>query len=166
MAVTIRLMEKRDTEEVRKVARATWHHTYEGIIPERVRTRFLDAFYNDEAILRRMTGSILLVAEREDGIVGFANFFSSRRDPSEAELGAIYILPEAQGGGIGTLLLQEGIGRLRLQGATRLLANVERSNRKGLSFYEAKRFKASGEKEELFYGYALRTVQMKLDLAD
>lgn len=160
--VTIRVAEKRDMADVRKVARTAWHHTYEGIIPERVRSRFLDSFYSDEAIERRMSGSMLLVAERDGGIIGFANFFVSRRDPEEAELGAIYLVPEAQGLGIGTMLLQEGIGSLR--GTKRLFANVEKKNGKGRQFYAAKRFRVVGETEELFYGHAVHTLKMRLDL--
>lgn len=163
MAVIIRSMEEKDVPDVQRVARTTWHHTYDGIIPRPVRTRFLDAFYSDEAMKRRMDGSLMLVALRDDAIVGFAHFFVSRRDPKEAELGAIYIVPVAQGVGIGTMLLQEGTSRL--QGVTHLVANVEKTNRKGRAFYEAKAFRPVGETEELFYGFALRTVKMRLDLA-
>lgn len=163
VAVIIRSMEEQDVTEVRKVARTTWHHTYEYIIPEPVRVRFLDSFYSEEAMRRRMANSLLLVAERDGAIVGFGNFFVSRRDPEEAELGAIYIMPEAQGTGIGTMLLKEGIGRL--EGTKRLFVNVEKTNRTGRAFYDAKRFRVVGETEELFYGHALRTVKMRLDLA-
>ncbi|MEF3303440.1 GNAT family N-acetyltransferase [Paenibacillus sp. GYB003] len=163
MTVTIRLMEHGDVADVQRVARTSWHHTYGGIIPVPVRRRFLDSFYSDEAIVRRMADSLLLVAQQDDAIVGFANFFVSRRDPKEAELGAIYIVPEAQGIGIGTMLLQAGIARLR--GVKHLFANVEKTNRKGRTFYEARSFRQVGETEELFYGHALRTVKMRLDLA-
>jgi ribosomal protein S18 acetylase RimI-like enzyme len=156
-------MEEKDVADVRKVARATWHHTYAYTIPEPVRVRFLDSFYSDEALRRRSDNSLLLIAERDGAIVGFGNFFKSRRDPEEAELGAIYIMPEAQGAGIGTMLLEEGIGRLR--GTKRLFVNVEKTNRSGRAFYDAKRFRVVGETEELFFGYALRTVKMRLDLA-
>ncbi|PYI57272.1 GNAT family N-acetyltransferase [Paenibacillus flagellatus] len=163
MAVSIRTMQEADIADVRRVARTTWHATYAGVIPEPVRTRFLDAFYSDEALKRRMGGSLLLVAESERGIVGFANFFESRRDPEEAELGAIYIMPDAQRTGVGSMLLAEGIGRLA--GTKRLFVNVERSNRNGRAFYDARKFRIVGETQELFYGHALTTVKMRLDLA-
>ncbi|TNJ63479.1 GNAT family N-acetyltransferase [Paenibacillus hemerocallicola] len=163
MGVIIRSMEEKDIADVRKVARTTWHHTYAYTIPEPVRVRFLDSFYSDEALKRRLDNSLLLIAERDGTIVGFGNFFKSRGDPEEAELGAIYIMPEAQGAGIGTMLLKEGIERL--QGTKRLFVNVEKTNRTGRAFYDAKRFRVVGETEELFYGYALHTVKMRLDLA-
>lgn len=147
---------------VRKVARVTWHHTYASSIPEPVRVRFLDSFYSDEALGQRADRSLLLIAERGGAVVGFGNFFESRLDPKEAELAALYILPEAQAAGIGTMLLGEGIGRL--DGVKRLFANVERTNRTGLAFYEARGFRVVGETEELFFGHALRTVKMRLDL--
>ena len=58
----------------------------------------------------RLENSPFLIAELEESIVGFANFSNGKND--EAELLAIYVLPETQGKDIGSALLKQGIHML------------------------------------------------------
>lgn len=110
----------------------------------------------------RLANSAMYVAERDGDIVGFANFQRSRTVPEEAELTAIYLLPEAQGMGIGTLLLNAGVREL--DGVKRLIADVERHNASGLRFYRARGFKTVGEHEATLNGYALPMARMCLSI--
>ena len=79
-----------------------------GLSLLRSRENFLNLAYSDERMEKRLNGSLFLVAEVNNSIVGFANY-SLVKNVGEVELGAIYIYPEHQGMGIGTALLQEGI---------------------------------------------------------
>ena len=58
----------------------------------------------------RLESSPFLFAVLEESIVGFANFSNGKND--EAELLAIYVLPETQGKDIGSALLKHGIHML------------------------------------------------------
>ncbi|SFI50258.1 L-amino acid N-acyltransferase YncA [Paenibacillus sp. UNC496MF] len=157
----IRAMEPKDIPAVRAVAEASWHAAYAGIIPPDAQDRFLRNAYGDEMMAMRLARSLMLVAEREGGIVGFANF-SRVREGGEAELAAIYLLPGHQGEGIGTALLQAGLAGSA--GAKFVCANVEADNRTGMNFYTAKGFKAVGEFEDELEGHASRMVRMRLEL--
>jgi ribosomal protein S18 acetylase RimI-like enzyme len=106
---------------------------------------------------RRMKATFLYVAETSNEIVGFANF-SRVKEKGEVELSAIYLLPKAQGKGIGSALLAKGINELK--GATELFINVEENNELGKSFYIAKGFQVHSTFDEELDGHTLKTVRM------
>ncbi|RDU38003.1 GNAT family N-acetyltransferase [Neobacillus piezotolerans] len=157
----IRNMNTDDIKQVQHVAKTSWNSTYERIIPREIRERFLNSAYNDDRMKQRMERSLMLVADEDDRVTGFANF-SPVRDGGKVELYAIYLLPEIQGKGIGTALLNEGI--LRLDGVKEIYISVERDNAIGKAFYEAKGFKAVQELEEDFEGHILKTIRMVLEV--
>ena len=83
----------------------------------------------------RLKNTHLFVAEEEGEVIGFANF-SPVRLQNEAELGAIYLLPDQQGKGIGSALLQKGIKALN--GIRKLYIHVEAKNEKENAFMKRK----------------------------
>ncbi|MDN4494731.1 GNAT family N-acetyltransferase [Ureibacillus aquaedulcis] len=159
MAYVIRKMQKEDIEQVQDVAKTTWNATYEGIIPLEVQENFLESAYNDERMKQRLERSTLFVAEIHGRVVGFANFSLVRED-GKVELGAIYLYPEQQGKGIGSALLQKGIKDL--DGVKEIYINVEKDNKIGMAFYEARGFEVIKEFDDDFDGHILKTVRMVL----
>lgn len=159
MNFIIREMDTEDTKQVQDVAKATWNATYEGIIPVNVQDNFLKSAYNDEMMKRRLEQSHLFVAVYDKQIVGFANF-SPVDEEEKAELGAIYIYPEFQGKGIGSALLQKGINDLG--DVKEIYINVEKENKIGKTFYEAKGFQIVDEFDDNFDGHILKTIRMVL----
>lgn len=159
MDFVIRKMRKEDIKEVQSVAKRSWHDTYEGIIPLEIQEKFLDYAYHEEMLQKRLEGSFLLVVVVETTIVGFANFSPVKKE-GEVELGAIYLLPNFQGKGIGSALLQEGI--VNIEGKREVYINVEKDNEKGINFYQAKGFETVEEFDDEFDGHLLKTVRMVL----
>lgn len=159
MEFTIRKTKYEDIKQVQNVAKTTWNATYEGIIPLEVQETFLKTAYNNEAMKQRLEGSNLFVAEIEGKVVGFANYSPVNKD-GKVELGAIYIYPEQQGKGIGSALLQKGIEDLA--GVKEIYINVEKDNKIGKAFYEAKGFEVVKEFDDAFDGHILKTVRMVL----
>ncbi|SHG18230.1 GNAT family N-acetyltransferase [Ornithinibacillus halophilus] len=159
MNFTIRKANQEDKKQVQDVATSSWHSTYEGIIPIEVQDNFLNAAYSDENMKYRIENSLLLVAEAEGKVVGFANFSPVNKE-GQAELGAIYLKPDAQGKGIGTALLQHGINSL--EDVKEIYINVERDNEIGKTFYEAKGFNVVKEFDDEFDGHILKTLRMVL----
>lgn len=161
MNCTIRRMLIEDTKQVQDVAKKSWNATYEGIIPNRIQENFLKGAYNDEMMQRRLSHSLLLVAEAENKIAGFANF-SPVNEQGQAELSAIYLYPEYQGHGIGTALLDKGIAML--ENLKEVHLDVEKDNTIGTNFYKAKGFKVVDEYDDNFDGHILKTVRMVLKI--
>lgn len=161
MIFSIREMEIKDIPQVQYVAKTSWNTTYEGIIPLAIQAKFILVAYSDDMMHRRLNHSLMLVAETDDRVVGFANF-SPVREGGDVELSAIYLLEEYQGNGIGTSLLQEGIKKLNL--AKALFIHVEKENQIGRNFYTAKGFQVIKEFDDDFDGHILKTVRMELKL--
>ncbi|MDR4887476.1 GNAT family N-acetyltransferase [Fredinandcohnia sp. QZ13] len=161
MNFSIRKMHHEDTKQVQDVAKTTWNATYEGIIPLEVQDNFLKSAYNDERMKQRLEQSFLFVAEVDGRVVGFANFSPVRED-GKVELGSIYLYPEYQDKGIGSALLQQGIKDL--DGVKEIYINVEKDNKIGKTFYEAKGFEIVKEFDEEFEGHILKTVRMALKI--
>ncbi|MFD2630145.1 GNAT family N-acetyltransferase [Oceanobacillus kapialis] len=157
MNAFIRSMEEKDISAVQHVAKTSWGSTYRGIIPEAIQQKFLSNAYSEGMMQRRMERSLIYVAERNGEVIGFANF-SSVKENGEVELSAIYLIPEVQGEGIGTALLEKGLNEL--ENATKLFINVEEKNQLGMRFYKAKGFQTHGAFEEELDDYILKTIRM------
>ncbi|MFC4410516.1 GNAT family N-acetyltransferase [Chungangia koreensis] len=145
-----------DIEIVQHIANVSWQHTYNGIIPEDVQQQFLNMAYSIPMLQKRMEKTNMLLAEIDGHVVGFAAFTKTDED-GDAELTAIYLLPEYQQLGIGTQLFEAGLELI--QDAQQLFVYIECDNVNGRNFYEAKGFEFVEEFEELFQGYPLDTAQ-------
>jgi GNAT superfamily N-acetyltransferase len=159
MNFVIREMKKEDILAVQHVAKTSWNDTYKDIIPIPAQEKFLQHAYSHDMMSHRLQHSHLFVGEVDGKVVGFANF-SPIKHQYETELGAIYLLPEYQGNGIGTALLQTGIAMM--EGVKKVYINVESENKKGKAFYNAKGFAVVDAFEEDFDGYMLKTLRMVL----
>jgi GNAT superfamily N-acetyltransferase len=95
-----------------------------------------------------VAGALHLAAFADDGagpMVGVATFFPSPLpvDGRPAfQLRGMAVLPELQGSGVGTLLLDEGVARLREAGVPLVWANGRDS---ALGFYERRGWKVVGD---------------------
>lgn len=156
LTLIIRQMQENDITFVQEIARISWHHTYEGIIPRDIQDRFLQLAYSRERLIERLINSPFLVAIFDERLVGFANF--SNVTQGEAELHAIYLHPDMHGKGVGTALLQEGLRML--PNLSSLFVCVEKENKLGMHFYQAKGFIAIEEFDEQFDGHLLKTVKL------
>jgi ribosomal protein S18 acetylase RimI-like enzyme len=151
-----------DISDIQRIARVTWNHTYEGIISKEAQDDFLKNTYSQESMVQRVQSSLLLVAEVENKVVGFANFSTVNPENNSATLGAIYIYPRFQNRKIGSLLLEKGLKEL--SGATIIIVDVEKDNNIGKTFYDSKGFIVEREYTEEFFGHKINTIQMSLSL--
>lgn len=127
-----------DIQSIHEVATATWWDTYKDLFPADVIALCLRRSYSVERLRERVQqADAFLAAERDGLMIGFAQF--SRRDVGEALLSSIYVLPEEQGSGVGTALLEAGVRVLAP--IRRLCVEVEERNWKGRRFYREKGFR-------------------------
>lgn len=106
-----------------------------------------------------MSDGVFLVTARDDEVLGFADFGPDAG--GTVELAAIYVLPEAQGHGLGSRLLAAGMGRFPT--GTGFVLRVERDNAGARRFYEARGFRAVRELADAFLGHEFRDVEMVLE---
>ncbi|SEJ76352.1 Predicted N-acetyltransferase YhbS [Bhargavaea ginsengi] len=152
----IRLMTRHDIETVRQIAAVSYDDTYEGILPEEVQESFLTRAYAAPMMMKRLEKTTMLIAEHEGRPVGFANFTRVDED-GDAELTDMYLLPEYQGMGLGSALLEAGLSSL--EDGRQLFVYVDCLNEGARTFYEKQGFELLEEFDELFEGYPTVTAQ-------
>ncbi len=118
----------------------TWDISYRGLID--------DEFLNNrtyEKSLSRISSSLndsnifCDIALIKDKVVGFVQYNKDRDGTNTGEIAAIYVLPEYQGRGIGTALLNTAVRALTKEYKTIYLW-VLSTNQKSISFYEQNGF--------------------------
>jgi ribosomal protein S18 acetylase RimI-like enzyme len=129
----------------------TWKTAYRGIMPD----DYLDALkVEPDAVVRMEAGlagalaegrTPLLVGEVGGRIVGFVNFGRCGDEQiGGGEVFALYVLPEAQGGGLGHALLTDAVKRLRADGHEEIGLWAAAGNAQARRFYERFGFVLSG----------------------
>jgi ribosomal protein S18 acetylase RimI-like enzyme len=141
----VRTASERDLPAVQKLLRETWHATYDTIYGvERVNEITRD-WHSLESLKQRLTKphSEFVLCEADSGIVGMA--FASQNDPGFVMLYQLYVHPNAQKQGVGSLLLNEIIAAFHDAESLRL--EVEPQNAGAVAFYTAKGFALVGRTE-------------------
>lgn len=160
MNYKVRLAEREDFTAIQDVVYTSWHDTYEGIIPRNIQDDFLSESYSNKTMEQRIEYSHLYVVESDKRIEGFANF-SPVSNEGISILYAVYLYPDMQGKGMGAKLLEYAIDELS---PAVIHLNVEKENKKGMSFYQTKGFQIISEFAEDLSGHTLYTCKMELDV--
>lgn len=128
-----------DLPTIQKIAKVTWGPTYTHIIGEEQVEYMLGKMYNIDALQAQLAqGHKFLIAEQGSKKVGFASY--SRDEGDAFHLHKLYVLPEIHGQGVGKLLMNEVVSKVRAEGGKYLRLNVNRYN-KAKDFYESAGFK-------------------------
>ena len=160
-----------DAEAIARIHVATWRAAYRGILPdetlaalsEDTRARQWREWLGDQS-----RGIVVLVAEIDAAVAGFASLGPSRDDDAALgawEIHAIYIDFPHWRAGLGRDLVARAVETSRTKGATRLTLWVLARNDAACRFYEAVGFALDGalkvdhigptEVVELRYGITL-----------
>ena len=128
-----------DLPRIAHIARVTWDTTYNKTVAAENRREFLERSYKPE----NLAGSIdvpnhwFYVAELAGTVIGFGHFLK-RYHPTvdRAELVRLYILPEYQHMGIGTIILKTGFAALSRARIDQCFVSVQSTNTSARKFYE------------------------------
>lgn len=138
--IRIRSAEPADADAIARVQAATWQAAYLGMLPREILAAFGQAqggaFW--ERVLVKAPTEAVMVAELEHQVLGFVSAGPIRqRIPGyDGEFYALYVLPEAQGCGIGTALIAHaGRAFVRRRWVSAAVWVLE-DNDLGRSFYE------------------------------
>lgn len=130
-----------DAEDIANVQWQSWQGAYLGLLPHEVLIGFGQtqgtAFWQ-RVLCGQREGGEVLVAELDDEIVGFISFGPVRGHlpDYQSEVYAAYVLPEAQGCGVGTALLAHTGKVLMQQRWISAAVWVLEGNHMGRRFYE------------------------------
>lgn len=146
----VRKAKQEDIRKLKDVAEKSYHDSYDGVLEEETIDKVLEDRYSKEGLKEIITSdeSILIVAEEDKSIVGFA--YASWIN-ADAELESIYILPEYQSQGIGTKMLNLIIRELPKQ-VKSVGVGAIKQNEDAKYFYISNGFEEKEEVMEDFYG--------------
>jgi len=130
-----------DAEDIAHVQWQSWQGAYLGLLPHEVLIGFgqnQGSRFWQRVLCGGRDGGEVIVAELDDEIVGFLSLGPVRGDlPNyQGEVYAAYVLPEAQGCGIGTALLTHAGKILVQQRWISAAVWVLEGNQMGRRFYE------------------------------
>ncbi|WP_128477311.1 GNAT family N-acetyltransferase [Halorussus pelagicus] len=166
MDANVRPATTSDVAAVRRVARESWHETYDDLLGTDAVEEVVDDWYD----LYRLRQSVeredglFLVAEREAGggdddkgeteaeLLGFGQSLLDGENDGAAELPRLYIHPDHWGEGVGTALAERIESWAADRGAERVRLVVLADNEVGNAFYESRGYRTVGSRESEFEG--------------
>ncbi|HXG77611.1 MAG TPA: GNAT family N-acetyltransferase [Gaiellaceae bacterium] len=159
-----------DAHAIAHVHTATWQEAYAHVFPAHRLAGLVEehrAARWQESLASPQPRSHTLVAELAGEVVGFAHVGPSR-DPEangdlDAELYAIYVLPEAWGRGVGRALMAQVLRRLRAEGFREAVLWVLEDNPRTRRYYELAGWSFDGgTKEEPILDVVARQVRYRI----
>ena len=124
-----------------------WRHAYRGMLEQEL----LDSLSFEEILERKKKwfsgeGHCSIVAVIEGAVVGFCDFGVSRRpEYGPGEIKAIYLLPQYQGRGVGKLIMQSAMSKLREYNLIPFSVSTLEQNIAAQKFYEKLGFDQVGD---------------------
>lgn len=151
---------------VQSIARRTWPSTFATILSHEQIEYMLNWMYDLAQLEGQLSkGHTFLVATEENTELGFAGFELNYAEGPTAKLHKLYLLPEAQGKGLGKTLLLEVAQRARVAGQKKLQLNVNKYNRQAIDFYLRMGFVTLREEvNDIGKGYVMDDFVMELTL--
>lgn len=164
---SIRLGREADLPDVRRIAHATWPDTFRNILSS-AQIDYMLAWLYDIDRLRRQVQSgehVFHLAEKAGTPVGFAAHQCDCPRTGATKIHKLYLLPAAQGHGIGRALIDAVRAVAEAHGHDTLTLNVNKHNR-AIRFYETYGFRTSGEEViDIGAGYVMDDFVMSLPLS-
>lgn len=135
--ISIRKATLDDILTIQQIAHTTWYPTFEDILAEEQIQYMLEMMYSRESLTEQIEikKHNFYLAEENNIALGFISVELHYQKQYTAKIHKIYILPSAQGKGVGKLLMQKAEEIAREQKLKKLSFNVNRFN-KALNFYE------------------------------
>lgn len=157
-----------DIPVIQRIAYHTWPVTFEHILSMEQLTYMLDMMYSSVSLAQQIQqkGHAFLLAEiGGQGPMGFAAYEINFQGSPVTKVHKIYILPEAQGKGLGKALFEYIARESVKKGNGRLSLNVNRNNIKALEFYQNNGFEIVGEEDiQIGQGYLMEDYILEKDL--
>ena len=155
----------KDFKNIQEIANIAWPKTYEKILSRAQIEYMLELFYSDDALLKNLNdGHHFLLAAENSTPIGFAAYEHHYQGKNQTRLHKLYLLPKAQGKGVGKLLIQEVEKKVKENHDETISLNVNRFN-KAYLFYLKNGFQIIAEEDlAIGQGYLMEDYKMEKQL--
>ncbi|MCX7611283.1 MAG: GNAT family N-acetyltransferase [Ignavibacterium sp.] len=133
---SIRIWQRKDFEEIRKLLAITWHETYH-FIPEKDLMNYLNNFYSIEKLesIYQDFRFFCFSVENDGSIIGWMKLFDNQIE-KKIFINSLYILPKYQRLGIGKKLMDLAEAKAKEKSYNELWIGVMEQNERTLNWYK------------------------------
>ena len=145
-----RLATEDDIPLIQRIANETWPVAFADILTNEQLRYMLDMMYSTSSLIQQMRhkGHIFILAGTEiENPSGVAAFALNHNGVPVTKIHKAYILPEAQGNGLGKSLFAWIYRQSLKKGIAKICLNVNRNNSKALAFYKKSGFEITGQED-------------------
>ncbi|RFM27532.1 GNAT family N-acetyltransferase [Deminuibacter soli] len=146
-----------DFSSIQQIAHTTWPVTFGHILSPDQIAYMLNMMYSTEALTGQVNNKQhrFIIASENDTDLGYISYELNYKQQPKTKVHKIYILPAAQGKGVGKVLMQQVAAIATNAGNTGLLLNVNRDNN-AVQFYEKTGFEIIGKEDiDIGSGYLM-----------
>lgn len=163
--IEVRKAASDDYKTIRELADRTWYPTYLSILSREQLDYMMELMYSPAAFTEQLSlkNHHFLLAS-EDGIfLGFASYELNYHSET-AKIHKLYVVPEAQGKGVGQKLLSVIENEALKNSNDKIVLNVNRFN-KAINFYQKAGFEKAGEEDiNIGNGYLMEDFIMRKEI--
>ncbi|GAS98343.1 GCN5-related N-acetyltransferase [Mycolicibacterium canariasense] len=149
MTYTVRIADTGDYQAVAQVHVASWQQAYRGLVADAFLESIDPELWAHRYEARSDDASTMLLAERDQRVIGMVRFGPDRHRAYAGEIYALYVTPGEQRGGVGSALLNAALQHLP-QPIVQLWCAA--GNSQAQSFYERHGFAADGADDDYVVG--------------
>lgn len=155
----------KDIPIIQEIANITWPITYGDILSEQQLEYMMNMMYSEESLLKQFKAKLLFfLAQEGDIVLGFMSCENNYENNKVTRIHKIYILPEAQGKGVGKLLIDKVIELAKENQSGFVSLNVNKFN-KAIGFYQKIGFEIIGKEDiDIGKGYLMEDFKMELKI--
>lgn len=162
--MVIRSADDKDLEKIRYIAQTVWPVTYSEMMSQEQIRYMIGKMYNTESLMQQIRdeNTFFLLAEGGMGPLGFMSYEVDPVLKNQVLLHKLYILPKAQGLGIGSELIKIVSEVAKDSGRELVKLRVHSKNSKAIEFYSRNGFVIeSASIAELGEGFTALDYMMK-----
>ena len=155
-----------DIPLIQNIAGKTWRTSFVSVISSGQIEYMLEKMYATDVLRWQMSDGNhkYILIEEEEQVAGFASYELDANEDNHARLHKIFVLPELQRSGAGSLLLDEVTARAKEKKNEGLLLSVNRQN-PAVDYYLKKGFEIVEEDDiDIGQGYMMKDYVMFLNL--
>ena len=133
---------------IRELSLRVWPQTYAPILPSEQIDYMVNLIYSEESLRNQIVnlGHQFIIAYQGEAPMGFASYSPKAGEEKIYRLHKIYVMPDAQGKGVGKKMVDFIEGEMKSTDADELELNVNRYN-PARSFYERLGFSVVREED-------------------
>jgi len=136
MDIHLRILDKAELALVRRVADIVWPITFQEILSPEQMAYMMEMMYAAEVMEREYDEGVSFCGVFDgEKPIGYLAWGRSDSAPDTAKLHKCYLLPEYQGKGIGSMMLNKAKVYAKEAGFAKLRLNVNRNNAKAIKAY-------------------------------